>query len=383
MKVTRVEIVRNREPIPLPFPWVSAWREPNGEPVTGINYAFYRLYTDEGIIGVGPYSGGDPALVGGTDPFQVGAFWERHLSGRRAGTSGRRAAGFEIALWDIIGKAAGLPVCKLLGARKDRLMVYAATSRLLPAEELAQEVLEIMESGFKAVKLRLHRPDPLDDLHVVEAVRKAAGDKLILLVDCNQNNHSEGYGFWSRQTALKMARALQEIDVYMIEEPLPRQDTEGLAKIASEMDMFVAGGEHSSTVYDFREHLLRGAYDILQPDVVLGGHMGINGLRETSILADYFGRLVIPHVLSAMAPLPLCLSATLHAMATVQNCPMVEFPYDPPVLTAETTQIVAQEPLVVETDGTVLVPQEPGLGIKMDQERLARDAAVTQIWPQQ
>jgi len=243
-------------------------------------------------------------------------------------------------------------------------------------------VLEVMEAGFKAVKLRLHRPDPRDDLRVVEAVRKAAGDDLIILVDCNQNNDSQGYRFWSRQTALKMARALQALDVFMIEEPLPRRDVEGLSEIAAQMDIFVAGGEHSSTVYDFREHLLQGAYDILQPDVVLGGHMGINGLRETAILADYFGRQVIPHVVSSTAPFPLCLAATLHAMSTVGNCPMVEFPYDPPILTAETTQMMVQEPIAVQQDGTVMIPHKPGLGIELDQERLAWETTVTQVWPQ-
>ena len=123
MRVTRVEVVRNKEPIPLPVPWLAAWREPSGEPLTALNTTFYRLYTDQGIVGVGPYSGGNPALVVGTDPFQVGAFWEAHLSGRRAGASGKSAAGLEIALWDIIGKAAGLPLHKLLGA-DDREIAY-------------------------------------------------------------------------------------------------------------------------------------------------------------------------------------------------------------------------------------------------------------------
>jgi L-alanine-DL-glutamate epimerase-like enolase superfamily enzyme len=213
-------------------------------------------------------------------------------------------------------------------------------------------------------------------------VRKAAGDNLTILVDCNQNNYSAGYHFWSRQTALKMARALQELGVFMIEEPLPRRDIEGLAEIAAEMDMFVAGGEHSTTVYDFREHLLQGAYDILQPDVMLNGNMGINGLRETAILADYFGRLVIPHVCSSSGPFPLCLSATLQAMATVDNCPMVEYPYDPPILTPATTQMLVREPIVVGQDGTIQIPDKPGLGIELDCERLDRETIVTQQWPQ-
>jgi L-alanine-DL-glutamate epimerase-like enolase superfamily enzyme len=180
-----------------------------------------------------------------------------------------------------------------------------------------------------------------------------------------------------------MARALQELDVFMMEEPLPRRDVEGLAEIATEMDMFVAGGEHSTTVYDFREHLLRGAYDILQPDVTMNGSLGINGLRETAILADYFGRQVIPHVTSSSGLFPLCLSATLQAMATVENCPLVEYAYDPPILTPSTMQTLVREPILVQEDGTVKIPNKPGLGIELDQERLAREATVTQVWPQQ
>jgi D-galactarolactone cycloisomerase len=370
MQVTRVEVVRSKEPIWLPQPWLAAWREPSGEPITTLEFACYKVYTDEGIVGIGPYTGADPALAQGIDPFQVGAFWDAHMSGRRAGTSGKGASGLEIALWDIVGKAANLPLHKLLGAYRDRIMVYAATSRLLPAEELAEEVLALMETGFRAVKLRLHRPDPLDDLAVVEAVREAAGDELYILVDCNQNNATQGYSYWSRRTALQMARALEELDVYVLEEPLPRRDIEGLAEIAATVDMYVSGGEHSPTVYDFREHILQGAYDVLQPDVELGGNIGITGIRRVAAVADYFGRLVIPHVMSG-GHFPLCMAATLQAMASVPNCPMVEYPYDPPILTPATTQALIREPILVGADGCVPIPDMPGLGIELDESKLA------------
>ena len=379
MKVTRSEVIRSREPIPLPQPWLAAWREPRGKPLLSLEFACYKVYTDQGIVGYGPYTGGDPALLDGIDPYRVGAFWDKHMSGRRAGTSGRDAAGLEIALWDIVGKSVNLAASRFLGAYRDRIMVYAATSRLLPAHDLAQEVLMIMETGFRAVKLRLHRPDPRDDLQVVEAVRKAAGDDLLILVDCNQNNYSEGYDFWSRRTAGQMAKELDELGVYVIEEPLPRRDVEGLSEIAANVNALVAGGEHSPTVFDFKEHVLRGAYDVLQPDVVLGGNFGITGLRHVANMADHFGRLVIPHVVSS-AQLPLCMAATLQAMATVANCPMVEFAYDPPILLPTITQAFAQEPILVEADGCVKIPDKPGLGIELDPGRMSQDTIVTQVW---
>ena len=274
-------------------------------------------------------------------------------------------------LWDIIGKAAGQPIYKLLGAQRDRVLVYAATSRLLPPEELAQLAVQIQEEGFRAIKLRLHRPDPRDDLAAVAAVREAVSPDLLLLVDANQNNPSLGYTFWPRRTALQMARALDELGVYFLEEPLPRRDVEGLAEIARSVDMYIAGGEHSPTVNDFKEHVLAGAYDIIQPDVVMGGNVGITGIRKVAAFADYFGRMVVPHVLSH-AGAPLCLSATLHAMATVGNCPMVEYPYDPPILTVKNLHSYALEPITVGGDGCVPLPQGPGLGVELDEDKLEK-----------
>ena len=376
MKVTKVEIVRSKEPIPLPEPWLSAWNAPGGKPATSFGFSFYKVYTDEGIVGIGPNTGASSSLLEGFDPFHAGEFWNTHMSGKRSGTSGKGAAGLEIALWDIIGKAAGQPVYKLLGACRDKILVYAATSRLLEKEQHVKQVLDIMNEGFKAVKLRLHRPNPWDDLAVAEAVRDAVGDDMTILVDANQNNPSVGYNFWPRRTALKIARELDNLNVFYLEEPLPRRDIEGLAEIAALVDMFVAGGEHSPTVYDFKEHLLRGAYDIIQPDVILGGNMGITGVRKAAEMADCFERLIIPHVCSG-GNFSILLAATLQAMATVSNCPMVEYPYDPPILTVDTMQTIVKEPILIDKDGYIKIPDKPGIGIEIDEEKLAEKVVVT------
>ncbi len=372
MRVIRAEVIKSEITVPLPVPWRPAWREPHGTPATEFAFSCYRLFTDEGLVGIGPYTGAHPALVVGVDPHSVGAFWSSHMRGWRSGTSEKRASGLEIALWDLVGKAAGQPLYKLLGAHQDRLLVYAATSRLLPVDAHVAQVEALQAQGFRAVKLRLHRPDPWDDLAAVEAVRKAVGDSLILLVDANQNNASDGYRFWTRQTALKLARELEALDVYFLEEPLPRADLEGLAEIAASVDMYIAGGEHTPTVYDWREALAQGAYDILQPDLVMGGNLGITGARKVAEFADYFGRLVVPHVLLSQANLPLCLAPTLHAMASVDNCPMVEYPYDPPILTEATTQCFFRTPLQIGADGCIAVPDGPGLGVEIDEERLGK-----------
>ncbi|MBM3211492.1 mandelate racemase/muconate lactonizing enzyme family protein [Candidatus Poribacteria bacterium] len=370
MKITKVETIRTKEPIKLQEPWKPAWIHPYGKPMETFQFSFYKVYTDEGIIGIGPntgYSGLSQLL--GFNPFHVGEFWEKNMGGRIQGTSEKRGAGIEIALWDIIGKAAGLPIYKLLGARKDRVLVYAATSRLLTKEEHVDQVHQLMEIGFKAVKLRLHRPNPWDDLAIVEAVRKSAGDELMILVDANQNNKSEGYNFWSRGTSLTMAEELDKLKVYYLEEPLPRADIEGLAIIASTVNMFIAGGEHSPTIYDFKDHIVKGAYDIIQPDVVMMGNIGITGIKQVAAMADFYGKMVVPHVLSG-AGFAMDLPATLHPMAAVDNCPLVEYGWDPPILTTETTQFFIKEPLLVEKDGRVKLPEKPGLGIELIEEMM-------------
>jgi L-alanine-DL-glutamate epimerase-like enolase superfamily enzyme len=376
MKVTKVETVSSKEPIPLPEPWFQAWRAPEGKPLTSLDFSFYKVYTDEGIVGIGPDSRcQDISIVLGFDPFRAGEFWSAHMSGKCEGTSGKRAAGLEIALWDIIGKAVGKPVHKLLGSLRDKILVYAATSRLMEKEEHVEQAHALIEEGYKAVKLRLHRSDYRNDLAVVEAVCEAVGDKLMILVDANQNNRSDVYNFWSRGTSLMMAEELGKLGVYYLEEPLPRADVEGLATIAASVDMLIAGGEHTPTVYDFREHVVKGAYDIIQPDVVMMGNMGITGLRHVSAMADYFDRLVIPHV-SCTADCAPTLAATLQAMATVENCPMVEYPYDPPMLTIDNAQHFVKEPLLIDKDGFVKLPDKPGIGIEIDEEKISGKVAI-------
>ena len=378
MKVTNVELLRSREPVELPEPWLAAWREPDGEPVTSFEWSLLRIHTDEGIVGIGPGVGRPNGLdIEGLDPFRVGEFWAEYLGGKREGNAGNGAAGVEIALWDAVGKAVGAPIHELLGAVRDRIEVYAATTRLLETEALVEQVLDIKEKGFPAVKLRMHRPDPADDLAAVRAVRDAVGEEYTLLVDANQNNSSPGYDFWSGSTARRVARELDDLGVDLIEEPLPRRDVEGLAGIAETVDAAVAGGEHSATPHDFREHLRRGAYDVLQPDVMLGGNMGIAGLRRTAIVADYFERSVIPHVLTG-ANFPIGMAATLQAVATVGNVPMVEYPYDPPIQTPATAQTLIEDPIRIDDEGFVEIPDGPGIGIELDEDEVSSNAEV--VW---
>ncbi|MDQ1280105.1 MAG: hypothetical protein QG670_1367 [Thermoproteota archaeon] len=368
MKITSVDVIHSKKQVLLSEDYKPAWLEPEGKPTRSFGFSYYKIHTDEGITGIGPYAG-DPdsyvlsALVG-MSPFYIEWFWSTCMVGRETAFNRNNYGGLEIALWDIIGKASGKPIYKLLGAHRDKVMAYAATNRLLKTEEHVKQVLEIMSYGFKAVKLRLHRPNPKDDLSTVKAVRDAVGDDLIILVDANQNNRSLCYNYWSRKTALWMARELDKLNVYLLEEPLARRDVEGLAELADSVDMLIAGGEHSANIYEFKDHLFKGSFDVLQPDIRLGD-IGITGIRKTAIIADFFNKILIPHV-SSTGSVALGLPATLQAVATIENCPMIEYPLDPPLLTAENQQLILKEPILIDKDGFLKVPEKPGIGVEID-----------------
>lgn len=374
MEIVSVEVITVEDEILLPTEWRPAWIQPDGRPIRSWRFSFYRVVTDEGVEGIGPYTGELPAdlllTLRGFDPFRVHEFWELYLSGKRWGNDIVEAVGLEIALWDIVGKALKRPICQLLGGCRERILVYAATSRLMSPEEHARQIVELADVGFKAVNIRFHRQNHEDDLRVAKSVKDAVGDSVALLVDANQNNPSRTYNFWSRSVALRVARELDRMGFYLLEDPLPMNDIEGLTELARSVDMFIGGGEHGRTIYSLKEHILRGAYDVIQQDLTLGA-IGIIGLWRLGLITDYFGRLLIPHVCSAER-MPLVLASTLHAVAGLRNVPMVEYPYDPPILTVETQQYILKEPIVVNKDGTVSVPQKPGLGIELREDLKVR-----------
>jgi L-alanine-DL-glutamate epimerase-like enolase superfamily enzyme len=232
LKVTDVSIVYSKKPIVLPEPWRPAFWEPDVEPWESTRFDFFEIQTDEGIKGIGPslyFSSLSPtylefvkkALIG-SDPFYVTRFWETYMSGRTdvPGSLG----GVDTALWDIIGKALGVPVCRLFGVCRQRVPAYDATAQLHSPDEHAKEAVYYREQGVQAIKLRLHRPNHEDDLRVVEAVRDAVGDDMTIMVDANQNNLAPNYNYWSRKTAMWMARRLDALDVFFLEDPLPLSD---------------------------------------------------------------------------------------------------------------------------------------------------------------
>jgi D-galactarolactone cycloisomerase len=253
----------------------------------------------------------------------------------------------EAAVWDLAGKALGLPCWQLLGGRSDRLLAYASNAELLTAEERVARVLSLRDAGVRAIKIRFHHSDWREDVATVEAVRAAAGPQLEIMVDANQGWRMPGdrEPRWDVATAAQCARALEPLGVYWLEEPLRTDDVEGYRTLRRVTDVRIAAGE-----------MVRGAHEA----------RGISGCRRIAALADLHGRMWSPHTWSN----GYGLVANLHLALAVSTCPFVEVPFDPPGLTAERRDWLLPEPVRIADDGTIAPPPGPGLGVTPDFDAL-------------
>jgi D-galactarolactone cycloisomerase len=331
-----------------------------------------EIDTDEGITGIG--SGGvlltrlnmAKIFFLGQDPLAI----EEHLhTVRSIAYFVGRVWPIEVALWDIVGKASGQPLYRLLGGHKNRVRAYASTGELRPVERRVEDVQRLKEEGFTAVKLRFHSPDPRDDLPVLEAVRAKVGDDMEIMVDANQAWTYPGDKArhrWDLRTAIAMAREMERLGVYWLEEPLYSYDYEGLARLRQEVNLRIAGGELNMGLHEFQVYLEKGCYDVYQPDATFAG--GISTARKVAGMAEAHGCMFSPHTWSN----GIGLMANLHVAAAVPNCPFIEFPHDPPAWTPEVRDFVLAEPIRIDSEGYVRLPDKPGLGIELDREKLKK-----------
>jgi len=365
MKITAIEI--RHYLLPLDPPFRAAW-DPN--PRRKFAATVVTVHTDEGLTGVGSgdlmvgFAGHEHLFVG-QDPFAIERHWQVldnidfHYG---------RCWPLDLALWDLMGKASGQPVYKLLGGRSNRILAYASTGELVSREERAERALMLVEQGFKAMKIRFHHANVRDDLKVVEAVRKAVGDRLDIMVDANQGWKMpwDTEPAWDLKTAVQVARELERLGVYWLEEPLPAHDFRGYARLREMVDIRIAGGEMNRRLHDFREMNLLGSLDVYQPDVALSG--GITGVRKIADEVQANGAWFPPHTWTN----GIGLMANLHLAAAVSRCPYLEFPFDPPAWSPERRDFILQKPLTVDEDGFLTIPDTPGLGVELDPEALKR-----------
>jgi len=366
--ITAIRIERLRVPLDPPFP--AAW-----DPVPRTSFAItvVRVETDEGLVGIGSGDTMDgfeafQHLFIGRDPLAIA----RHV--RALETIDFHAGRYwplEVALWDLAGKVAGLPVATLFGGAVDGIPAYASCGMLLPAAARAESALRLREEGFRALKIRVDPARLADGLAAVEATRAAVGDSMAIMVDLNQGWRMSGdtRAALDPVAARRIAARLAECDVPWVEEPVAGTDLRGLAGLrASGLRIRVAGGEMTRTFAETLAALDADAFDVYQPDVVLAA--GMLRSRTVGELALARNRWFTPHTWTN----GIGLLANLHVAAGVGGGPFLEFPYDPPGWTPERRDAMLATPVRPDADGVLRVPRVPGLGIELDEDAIARFA---------
>lgn len=365
MKITSIDISHHR--LALDPPFKASW---DGRARRHFDATIVRVRTDEGLEGWGSgdlmvgFDGHDELFIG-QDPLRL----ERHhavLS--HIDFHYGRCWPLDLALWDLAGKICAQPVWKLLGGRSDKVRAYASSGTLRDPVELADVAERFVAEGFPAMKIRFHRGDWRDDVKALAAVRARVGDRLELMADCNQGWRMpwDVEPPWTFKDALAVARALEPLDIYWLEEPLHRADIAGMRRLRDATGIRIAGGEMTRDPGAFRDLVAEGALDILQPDAALVG--GITGLRRIAQMAEQFGVGFSPHTWTNGAGLV----ANLHLTAGVAAAPFLEFPYDPPEWGLERRDFMLASPVRPDRDGWLHLSDAPGLGYAPNEELLAR-----------
>lgn len=361
----------------------------------GRNWIFVKLVTDDGIEGIGeafdvPFSPravvpmiettGERFVIG-TDPFDIESMWRRiYASGYDQHPDVTKMgviSAFEIACWDIIGKAVGQPVYKLLGGRyHERLRTYtymypAAGKNVKDSyvqsdpRDAAERAAHYLKMGFTAIKFdpvgpgTVHAPLQLSVANlanaeaVIRAVRDAVGDRCDIIIGT--------HGQMTTSSAIRLARRLEKFDPLWFEEPVPPENKDEMARVAHHTSIPVAAGERLSTKYEFRELLDRKAAAVLQVSLARVG--GILEAKKIAGMAEAYYAQIAPHLYAG----PVEAMANVHIATCSPNFLILEgletwsgF-YDE----------ILKKPIRWE-EGYVLPPTEPGLGIELDEEVMKR-----------
>jgi len=362
MRISALETRGYRYPLDPPFR--AAW---DPEPRTHQDATIVVVRSDDGAEG---YASGDglpdrellAALLvgrelGATDVHEVIETVDFH--------HGRNWT-LELAVWDLLGRAAGEPVWRLLGGTSDRIGAYASSGELVSAEERVARCVALREAGVRAVKLRLDSTDWHVDLPVIAAVREAVGPGLEIMIDANQAWRMPGdlTSRWPPAKVLELARELERLDVYWLEEPLPTEDVQAYAELGRSTSLRIAAGEMVRTEAEARALVVTGGVDVVQVDVVLSG--GIERARRMAALAEEAGASWSPHTWSN----GYGLLANLHAALAFSKSPFLEVPYDPPTWSTKRRDWLLPTTIEIGADGTIGPPPGPGLGVVPDFDAL-------------
>jgi L-alanine-DL-glutamate epimerase-like enolase superfamily enzyme len=363
-KITGIEITTHR--LPLDPPFNASW---DTQPRKHFDACIVRVHTDDGVTGIGSgdfmvgFQGHEHLFIG-QDPLAI----ERHyriLANIQFHYG--RCWPLDLALWDLAGKLTKQPVWKLLGGLSNKVRAYASSGTLRAPNELADAAERYIAEGFKALKIRFHRGDWRADIKALEAVRARVGNKLDLMVDCNQGWRMswDQYKPWTLKEAIPVARELEKLEVFWMEEPLFRSDREGMKRLREMVDIRIAGGEMTRELYEFRDLIIDGCLDVVQPDAALVG--GITGLRRVALMAEEHNLIFTPHTWTN----GMGVVANAHLTAGLVEAPYLEMPYDPPEWSLDRRDFMMEKPLGIDKEGWVVLSDEPGMGYSLDDKRLA------------
>ena len=319
-----------------------------------------RIRTDAGITGWASSSFGNrgegarvvqsileyevkPVIMGKDPAFPRrirGELWKAMNYHGVTGVAQFAMAATDIALWDILGKNAGLPVYKMLGAYRDRMPVYSMCGWYYDNDaELShfkREVTDAVEQGYKAVKIKVGKYSLDDDVRRIRLALDTIGKDRRLMVDANQ--------VFDHKEALRRGRVYQEMGCFWFEEPLPPHDMEGFARLAQALDMRIATGENLNTKYEFADLIARRGADIVQPDDRRAG--GVTEWMEIAAIADGYGVELASHGGGATNLNMLLAMPNAIYMETGGPCKMI--------------------------DGQVPAPEEPGMSSEVSAEEIRK-----------
>ena len=321
------------------------------------NWCFVKVYTDEGITGLGEGSGWPRVvetaindlkpIVIGEDPMNIERIWQKMLvSTMGAGMTGTPGSGsmnaIDMALWDIKGKALNTPVWNLLGGKvRDRIRAYGHA-------KTPERALELKERGLTAVKTGgVHRT-----VEKVDAIRKAVGDEMDIMVDAH------GPPWFTTKDAIVIGKALEPYKLLFYEDPVPPDNIEALQRVQDNVDIPIAAGERHSHIWGVRQLIEREIVDVVQPDT--GRIGGISQMMKIAAMAEAHYITVAPHSGSLG---PVAEYAAIHVLAAIPNALILERVHDDVPVRYDVTL-----PHIETIDGHIQVPDRPGLGVDIDED---------------
>lgn len=279
----------------------------------------------------------------GTESIWHQMWWRLHWIGR-GGAAAFAIAAVDIALWDLKAKHTGEPLWRLLGGNNQRVKAYAGGVDLqLSLEELCEQTHNFIESGYRAIKIKVGRERLVEDVERVAKIRELTGPDVPLMVDANM--------IWSVEHAIRAARALADYDIFWLEEPTIPDDIQGHAKIAREGGIPIATGENLHTIYEFQKMISRGGISFPEPDIATVG--GVTPWLKIAHLAEAYNLPVTTHGVHDLQ---------VHLLAAVSNASYLE-------VHGFGLERFTRYPFQLD-DGDAIAPDRPGHGVVLDWDAL-------------